>query len=165
MCLSCFWIQELHNQCRESKKLNQDRELGCYEYVIHNGACIPECPSGYTTINSTTYVCLSVCLSLFLSYTHTDTHTHARPHTLNANINNDLRCNCTTSRLCHRNRPSNICAQEMVTFGKCLLLFWEVARLLRRCWAKKKARHHLSVCLIVKCKQCVLAVEHAALRL
>uniref|UniRef100_A0A8C4GV38 Tyrosine-protein kinase receptor n=1 Tax=Dicentrarchus labrax TaxID=13489 RepID=A0A8C4GV38_DICLA len=33
-------------------------ESGCYEYVIHNGACIPECPSGYTTINSTTLTCL-----------------------------------------------------------------------------------------------------------
>uniref|UniRef100_A0A8C4FDH7 Tyrosine-protein kinase receptor n=1 Tax=Dicentrarchus labrax TaxID=13489 RepID=A0A8C4FDH7_DICLA len=40
------------------QKLNQDRESGCYEYVIHNGACIPECPSGYTTINSTTLTCL-----------------------------------------------------------------------------------------------------------
>lgn len=36
--------------------MNQDRESKCYEYVIHNGACIPECPSGYTTINSTMYV-------------------------------------------------------------------------------------------------------------
>uniref|UniRef100_A0A8C4FGT1 Tyrosine-protein kinase receptor n=1 Tax=Dicentrarchus labrax TaxID=13489 RepID=A0A8C4FGT1_DICLA len=33
-------------------------QSGCYEYVIHNGACIPECPSGYTTINSTTLTCL-----------------------------------------------------------------------------------------------------------
>ncbi|KAF3690899.1 Insulin receptor [Channa argus] len=46
--------QELHNQCKQTKKLNQDRESSCYEYVIHNGACIPECPSGYTTVNSTT---------------------------------------------------------------------------------------------------------------
>uniref|UniRef100_A0A7N8Y4L7 Tyrosine-protein kinase receptor n=1 Tax=Mastacembelus armatus TaxID=205130 RepID=A0A7N8Y4L7_9TELE len=29
----------------------------CHEYVIHDGACIPECPSGYTTINSTTLTC------------------------------------------------------------------------------------------------------------
>lgn len=55
----CFSIQELHNQCKQTKKLNQDRESGCYEYVIHNGACIPECPSGYTTINSTMYVGLT----------------------------------------------------------------------------------------------------------
>ncbi|KAI4798761.1 hypothetical protein KUCAC02_020493, partial [Chaenocephalus aceratus] len=53
-CISFSFCQELHNQCTQSKKLNQDREQGCHEYVIHNGACIPECPSGYTTINSTT---------------------------------------------------------------------------------------------------------------
>uniref|UniRef100_A0A671YVD5 Tyrosine-protein kinase receptor n=1 Tax=Sparus aurata TaxID=8175 RepID=A0A671YVD5_SPAAU len=41
----------------------QDRESACYEYVIHNGACIPECPSGYTTINSTTLTC-SPCAGL-----------------------------------------------------------------------------------------------------
>uniref|UniRef100_A0A673BQU2 Tyrosine-protein kinase receptor n=1 Tax=Sphaeramia orbicularis TaxID=375764 RepID=A0A673BQU2_9TELE len=38
-------------------------ESNCYEYVIHNGACIPECPSGYTTINSTTLTC-SPCAGL-----------------------------------------------------------------------------------------------------
>ncbi|KAF3834782.1 hypothetical protein F7725_027340 [Dissostichus mawsoni] len=54
-CISFSFCQELHNQCTQTKKLNQDREQGCHEYVIHNGACIPECPSGYTTINSTTY--------------------------------------------------------------------------------------------------------------
>uniref|UniRef100_A0A3B3DFU7 Tyrosine-protein kinase receptor n=1 Tax=Oryzias melastigma TaxID=30732 RepID=A0A3B3DFU7_ORYME len=36
----------------------QDREAGCFEYVIHEGACIPECPSGYTTPNSTMLTCL-----------------------------------------------------------------------------------------------------------
>lgn len=46
-------VQDLHNQCKQMKKLNQDRESGCAEYVIHDGACIPECPSGYTTMNST----------------------------------------------------------------------------------------------------------------
>uniref|UniRef100_A0A671YVF5 Tyrosine-protein kinase receptor n=1 Tax=Sparus aurata TaxID=8175 RepID=A0A671YVF5_SPAAU len=45
------------------QKLDQDRESACYEYVIHNGACIPECPSGYTTINSTTLTC-SPCAGL-----------------------------------------------------------------------------------------------------
>uniref|UniRef100_A0A673BJM2 Tyrosine-protein kinase receptor n=1 Tax=Sphaeramia orbicularis TaxID=375764 RepID=A0A673BJM2_9TELE len=45
------------------QKLNQDTESNCYEYVIHNGACIPECPSGYTTINSTTLTC-SPCAGL-----------------------------------------------------------------------------------------------------
>uniref|UniRef100_A0A3Q3LDT3 Tyrosine-protein kinase receptor n=1 Tax=Labrus bergylta TaxID=56723 RepID=A0A3Q3LDT3_9LABR len=49
--------------CQQTKKFNQDRETGCYEYVIHNGACIPECPSGYTTINSTTLTC-SPCAGL-----------------------------------------------------------------------------------------------------
>uniref|UniRef100_A0AAQ4PTU2 Tyrosine-protein kinase receptor n=1 Tax=Gasterosteus aculeatus aculeatus TaxID=481459 RepID=A0AAQ4PTU2_GASAC len=62
-CVSFSFCQELHNQCKDSKKLNQDRELGCHEYVIHNGACIPECPSGYTTINSTTLTC-SPCAGL-----------------------------------------------------------------------------------------------------
>uniref|UniRef100_A0AAQ5Z023 Tyrosine-protein kinase receptor n=1 Tax=Amphiprion ocellaris TaxID=80972 RepID=A0AAQ5Z023_AMPOC len=47
----------------QTKKLNQDRESGCYEYVIHNGACIQECPSGYTTITSTTLTC-SPCAGL-----------------------------------------------------------------------------------------------------
>eukprot|EP00064_Thunnus_orientalis_P019025 superscaffoldBa00004592_g19135 len=55
-CISFSFCQELHNQCKQTKKLNQDRESSCAEYVIHNGACIPECPSGYTTINSTMYV-------------------------------------------------------------------------------------------------------------
>uniref|UniRef100_A0A671YWV3 Tyrosine-protein kinase receptor n=1 Tax=Sparus aurata TaxID=8175 RepID=A0A671YWV3_SPAAU len=62
-CVSFGFCQELHNQCRQTKKLDQDRESACYEYVIHNGACIPECPSGYTTINSTTLTC-SPCAGL-----------------------------------------------------------------------------------------------------
>uniref|UniRef100_A0A3Q3X5C5 Tyrosine-protein kinase receptor n=1 Tax=Mola mola TaxID=94237 RepID=A0A3Q3X5C5_MOLML len=62
-CVSFSFCQELHNQCKQTKKLNQDRESGCYEYVIHNGACIPECPSGYTTINSMTLTC-SPCAGL-----------------------------------------------------------------------------------------------------
>ncbi|XP_056235252.1 insulin receptor b [Seriola aureovittata] len=62
-CISFSFCQELHNQCKQTKKLNQDRESGCYEYVIHNGACITECPSGYTTINSTTLTC-SPCAGL-----------------------------------------------------------------------------------------------------
>lgn len=49
-------IQDLHNQCKQAKKISQGRESTCHDYVIHNGACIPECPSGYTTMNSTTYV-------------------------------------------------------------------------------------------------------------
>ncbi|XP_071399437.1 insulin receptor b [Centroberyx affinis] len=62
-CVSFSFCQDLHNQCKQTKKLNQDRESGCHEYVIHNGACIPECPSGYTTINSTTLNC-SPCAGL-----------------------------------------------------------------------------------------------------
>uniref|UniRef100_A0A8C6Q7F4 Tyrosine-protein kinase receptor n=1 Tax=Nothobranchius furzeri TaxID=105023 RepID=A0A8C6Q7F4_NOTFU len=34
-----------------------NQESGCYEYVIHNGACIPECPSGYSSLNSTRLMC------------------------------------------------------------------------------------------------------------
>uniref|UniRef100_A0A665X109 Tyrosine-protein kinase receptor n=1 Tax=Echeneis naucrates TaxID=173247 RepID=A0A665X109_ECHNA len=62
-CVSFSFCQELHNQCKQTKKLNQDRETSCHEYVIHNGACITECPSGYTTINSTALTC-SPCAGL-----------------------------------------------------------------------------------------------------
>ncbi|XP_018528790.1 insulin receptor b [Lates calcarifer] len=62
-CVSFSFCQDLHNQCKQTKKLNQDRESVCHEYVIHNGACIPECPSGYTTVNSTTLTC-SPCAGL-----------------------------------------------------------------------------------------------------
>ncbi|XP_029004833.1 insulin receptor b [Betta splendens] len=62
-CISFSLCQELHNQCKQTKKMNQDRDSGCYEYVIHNGACIPECPSGYTTVNSTMLTC-SRCAGL-----------------------------------------------------------------------------------------------------
>ncbi|XP_024135066.1 insulin receptor b isoform X2 [Oryzias melastigma] len=57
-CVSFSFCQERHNQCSQIKKQNQDREAGCFEYVIHEGACIPECPSGYTTPNSTMLTCL-----------------------------------------------------------------------------------------------------------
>ncbi|XP_037401197.1 insulin receptor b [Pygocentrus nattereri] len=46
-CVSTAFCQDLHNQCKQ-KKSND-----CHQYVIHNGACIPECPSGYTIIDST----------------------------------------------------------------------------------------------------------------
>lgn len=52
--LMCLFVQDLHNQCKQIKNQNQDIDSGCFEYVIHDGACIPECPSGYTTVNSTT---------------------------------------------------------------------------------------------------------------
>lgn len=45
-CVSFKFCQDLHNQCR-------GKSGDCHEYVIHNGACVPECPSGYTTMNST----------------------------------------------------------------------------------------------------------------
>uniref|UniRef100_A0A3B3UYP5 Tyrosine-protein kinase receptor n=1 Tax=Poecilia latipinna TaxID=48699 RepID=A0A3B3UYP5_9TELE len=38
--------------CQKSKNL----DANCHEYVIHNGACIQECPSGYSS-NSTTLTC------------------------------------------------------------------------------------------------------------
>ncbi|XP_062306973.1 insulin receptor-like [Osmerus eperlanus] len=56
-CISHAFCHELHDQCKQSR--NPD----CHEYVIHNGACIPECPSGYTTMNSTTLMC-SPCAGL-----------------------------------------------------------------------------------------------------
>ncbi|XP_057182404.1 insulin receptor b [Triplophysa rosa] len=49
-CVSFQFCQDLHNQCR-------GKSGDCHEYVIHNGACIPECPSGYTTMNSTSLNC------------------------------------------------------------------------------------------------------------
>lgn len=61
-CVSFSFCQDLHNQCKQLKKLNQDRE-NCQENVIHNGACIPECPSGYTIINFITLTC-SPCAGL-----------------------------------------------------------------------------------------------------
>uniref|UniRef100_A0A3B3UYM0 receptor protein-tyrosine kinase n=1 Tax=Poecilia latipinna TaxID=48699 RepID=A0A3B3UYM0_9TELE len=42
-CVSFSFCQDLHNQCKKSKNL----DANCHEYVIHNGACIQECPSGY----------------------------------------------------------------------------------------------------------------------
>ncbi|XP_012779846.2 insulin receptor b [Maylandia zebra] len=62
-CVSFAFCQDLHNQCKQTRKQNQDRDSGCHEYVIHSGACIPECPSGYSSINSTTLTC-SRCAGL-----------------------------------------------------------------------------------------------------
>ncbi|KAG5848045.1 hypothetical protein ANANG_G00132670 [Anguilla anguilla] len=50
-CVSFRFCQDLHRHCGSSQAGN------CPEHVIHNGACIPECPSGYTTVNSTTLSC------------------------------------------------------------------------------------------------------------
>uniref|UniRef100_A0A8D3C4A4 Tyrosine-protein kinase receptor n=1 Tax=Scophthalmus maximus TaxID=52904 RepID=A0A8D3C4A4_SCOMX len=41
-------------RCREKE---HTKSPDCHEYVIHNGACIPECPSGYTTVNSSSLIC------------------------------------------------------------------------------------------------------------
>uniref|UniRef100_A0A671YZZ0 Tyrosine-protein kinase receptor n=1 Tax=Sparus aurata TaxID=8175 RepID=A0A671YZZ0_SPAAU len=53
-------------RCKERSK-----SPDCHEYVIHNGACIPECPSGYTTnrnkqLNCTPCagLCPKVCMGL-----------------------------------------------------------------------------------------------------
>ncbi|XP_041848309.1 insulin receptor-like [Melanotaenia boesemani] len=43
-CVSFAFCQDLHNRCKREKERNKNAD--CSEYVIHNGACIPECPSG-----------------------------------------------------------------------------------------------------------------------
>ncbi|XP_028672139.1 insulin receptor-like [Erpetoichthys calabaricus] len=50
-CVSFEFCQELHNKCK-----NPLRDVNCDQYVIHNGECVPECPSGYT-MNSSTLNC------------------------------------------------------------------------------------------------------------
>ncbi|MEQ2309757.1 hypothetical protein AMECASPLE_001873 [Ameca splendens] len=50
-CVSLAFCQYLHNRCK------QEKSPDCHEYVIHNGACIPECPSGYSIGNSSTLNC------------------------------------------------------------------------------------------------------------
>ncbi|XP_034038276.1 insulin receptor a isoform X2 [Thalassophryne amazonica] len=54
-CVSFAFCQELHNKCKREKE--RSKSADCHEYVIHSGACIPECPSGYTTVNSSTLIC------------------------------------------------------------------------------------------------------------
>ncbi|KAK5919809.1 hypothetical protein CgunFtcFv8_023673 [Champsocephalus gunnari] len=49
-CVSFGFCQDLHNRCKREKE--RSKSADCHEYVIHNGACIHECPSGYTTVNS-----------------------------------------------------------------------------------------------------------------
>ncbi|KAM9789417.1 insulin receptor a [Neosynchiropus ocellatus] len=53
-CVTFAFCQELHNKCKREEEFSRN---DCHEYVIHNGACIPECPSGFTAVNSTTLVC------------------------------------------------------------------------------------------------------------
>ncbi|KAF7661876.1 hypothetical protein LDENG_00252400 [Lucifuga dentata] len=68
-CVPFAFCQELHNRCKREKE--QSKNPDCHEYVIHNGACIPECPSGYTTVNSSSLscnpcagLCPKVCMGL-----------------------------------------------------------------------------------------------------
>uniref|UniRef100_A0A667YS26 Tyrosine-protein kinase receptor n=1 Tax=Myripristis murdjan TaxID=586833 RepID=A0A667YS26_9TELE len=68
-CVSFAFCQELHNKCKRDKE--QSKSPDCHEYVIHNGACIPECPSGYTTVNSSSLnctpcagLCPKICMGL-----------------------------------------------------------------------------------------------------
>ncbi|XP_013862871.1 insulin receptor a [Austrofundulus limnaeus] len=67
-CVSTAFCQELHNRCRQEKEKNKITD--CHDYVIHNGACIPECPSGYSIGNSSLHCkpcagpCPKVCRGL-----------------------------------------------------------------------------------------------------
>ncbi|XP_068196167.1 insulin receptor a [Antennarius striatus] len=68
-CVSFSFCQELHNKCKQDQERNKNSE--CHEYVVHNGACIPDCPSGYTTVNSSSInctpcagLCPKVCMGL-----------------------------------------------------------------------------------------------------
>ncbi|XP_076004360.1 insulin receptor a [Genypterus blacodes] len=68
-CVSFAFCQDLHNRCKRDKE--QSKNPDCHEYVIHNGACVPECPSGYTTVNSSALnctpcagLCPKVCMGL-----------------------------------------------------------------------------------------------------
>uniref|UniRef100_A0A3Q3XF24 Tyrosine-protein kinase receptor n=1 Tax=Mola mola TaxID=94237 RepID=A0A3Q3XF24_MOLML len=68
-CVSFSFCKDLHNSCKQEKERYKSPE--CHEYVIHNGACIPECPSGYTTVNSSLLnctpcagLCPKVCMGL-----------------------------------------------------------------------------------------------------
>ncbi|XP_068604714.1 insulin receptor a [Brachionichthys hirsutus] len=66
-CVSLSFCQDLHNKCKQERNKNPE----CPGYVVHNGACIPECPSGYTTVNSSSInctpcagLCPKVCMGL-----------------------------------------------------------------------------------------------------
>uniref|UniRef100_A0A665TGP9 Tyrosine-protein kinase receptor n=1 Tax=Echeneis naucrates TaxID=173247 RepID=A0A665TGP9_ECHNA len=68
-CVSFSFCQDLHNRCKREKERSKNPD--CHEYVIHNGACISECPSGYTTVNSSSLnctpcagLCPKVCMGL-----------------------------------------------------------------------------------------------------
>uniref|UniRef100_A0A1A8QE15 Tyrosine-protein kinase receptor n=2 Tax=Nothobranchius TaxID=28779 RepID=A0A1A8QE15_9TELE len=67
-CVSNAFCQDLHNRCKQEKEKNKNSD--CHDYVIHNGACIPECPSGYSIGNSSLHCtpcagpCPKVCRGL-----------------------------------------------------------------------------------------------------
>ncbi|KAF3858021.1 hypothetical protein F7725_011222 [Dissostichus mawsoni] len=63
-CVSFGFCQDLHNRCKREKE--RSKSADCHEYVIHNGACIHECPSGYTTaeLHSLCRACPKVCMGL-----------------------------------------------------------------------------------------------------
>ncbi|XP_037837848.1 insulin receptor a isoform X2 [Kryptolebias marmoratus] len=67
-CVSIAFCQDLHNRCKQEKEKNKNTD--CHDYVIHNSACIPECPSGYSIGNSSLHCkpcagpCPRVCRGL-----------------------------------------------------------------------------------------------------
>ncbi|XP_040027550.2 insulin receptor a [Gasterosteus aculeatus] len=68
-CVPFAFCQDLHNKCKREKE--HSKSTDCHEYVIHDGACVPECPSGYTTVNSSSLnctpcagLCPKVCMGL-----------------------------------------------------------------------------------------------------
>uniref|UniRef100_A0A8C4DQS4 Tyrosine-protein kinase receptor n=1 Tax=Dicentrarchus labrax TaxID=13489 RepID=A0A8C4DQS4_DICLA len=82
-CVACRGLQHEKNcveRCPENHftykgwrcvSFEHSKSPDCHEYVIHNGACIPECPSGYTTVNSSALnctpcagLCPKVCMGL-----------------------------------------------------------------------------------------------------
>ncbi|XP_051944822.1 insulin receptor a [Hippocampus zosterae] len=60
-CVSFHFCRELNERCKREKERGRSPE--CHQYVIHDGACVPECPSGYTTVNSSALNC-SPCAGL-----------------------------------------------------------------------------------------------------
>ncbi|CAL8279425.1 unnamed protein product [Lota lota] len=70
-CVSQAFCQELHSRCKRDKEQRKSKSPDCHEYVLHEGACIPECPSGYTMVNSSSLHCIpcaglcpKVCMGL-----------------------------------------------------------------------------------------------------
>nr|BAB83668.1 insulin receptor [Paralichthys olivaceus] len=68
-CVTFAFCQDLHNKCKREKERAKNPD--CHEYVIHNGACVADCPSGYTTVNSSSLNCMpcaglcpKVCMGL-----------------------------------------------------------------------------------------------------